>query len=64
MSFIDDATFLRKSIEVNNYNEGHEAKSLGYVILLLVTTLGKFQFFVAISAHSTTYINQVCLGSL
>ena len=45
MSFIDDATFLRKSIEVNNYNE---ARILGYVILLLVTTLGKFQFFVAI----------------
>ena len=36
----------------------------GYVLLLLVTTLGKFQFFVTIFAHSTTPINEVCLKPL
>ena len=36
----------------------------GYVVLLLVTTLGKFQIFVTIFAHSTTPINEVCLEPL
>ena len=36
----------------------------GYVVLLLVTTLGKFQIFVTIFAHSTTLINEVCLELL
>ena len=32
----------------------------GYVVLLLVTTLEKFQIFVTTFAHSTTPINEVC----
>ena len=36
----------------------------GYVVLLLETTLGKFQIFVTIFAHSTTPINEVCLEPL
>ena len=36
----------------------------GYVVLFLVTTLGKFQFFVTTFAHSKTPINQVCLKPL
>ena len=36
----------------------------GYVVLLLVTILGKFQIFVTIFAHSTTPINEVCLEPL
>ena len=36
----------------------------GYIDLLLVTTFGKFQFFVTIFAHSTTPINEVCLEPL
>ena len=37
---------------------------LGYVVLLLVTTLAKFQFFVTIFAHSTTPIDEVWLEPL
>ena len=36
----------------------------GYVSLLLVTTLSKFQFFVTNFAHSATHINEVCLKPL
>ena len=33
----------------------------GYAVLLFVTTLSKFQFFVTVFAHSKTTINEVCL---
>ena len=36
----------------------------GYVVLLLVTTLGKFQIFVTIFVHFTTSFNEVCLEPL
>ena len=36
----------------------------GYVAILLVTTLGKFQTVVTIFAHSITLINEVCLQLL
>ena len=36
----------------------------GYVVLLLVTTLSKFQIFVTIVSHSATPINGVCFEPL
>ena len=36
----------------------------GYVVLLLVITSGKFQYFVTIFGHSTPSINEVCLEPL
>ena len=50
------------SIEVSVFSK---AKSfLGYAVLLLVSTLGKFQFFLTIVAHSATPINEVRLEPL
>ena len=68
MLFINDATFLRKSrlhqlwLWLLRYTNTMRPKVYqGYVVLLLVTTLSKFQFFVTIFVHSTT---PVCLELL
>ena len=47
------------TFEVNKYNEAEIFQ--GYVVLLLVDTLRKFQFFVTIFAHSATPISEVFL---
>ena len=72
MLFINDATFLRKSrlhqiagllwLWLLRYTNTMRPKVYHwYVVLLLVTTLSKFQFFVTIFVHSTT---PVCLELL
>ena len=58
LDYINFGSTIAVSIEVNKYSEAR------YVVLLLVTTLGKFQFYVRIFAHSTTPINEVCLEPL
>ena len=47
------------SIEVSKYSEAKHFQT--QVVLLLVTTPSKFQFFVTIFAQSTTPINEVFL---